>query len=193
MEIQALCEQQIREIYAAHMQRDFAPDELKPLESILRQIRRGLYKGWGLFQEGELIAYAMFMTAPGGRVALLDYYAVLPALRSGGYGSRFLALLRQKLTAYDGIVLESEHPEYAVGRRDKAIRTRRIAFYRRGGVRPTSLTSRLFDVTYAVMYLPCGRDIPDGQLFRELDSIYRQLFPHAVWQRRVELSMRLAK
>lgn len=193
IQINILTKQQVSAVYQQHMQRDFAPDELKPLDSMLRLMDQGLYRAYGLLEGGELIAYALLMTAPGGRVALLDYYAVVACRRSGGIGSRFLTLLRKELADFDGVVLESEHPEYAVGRRDKAVRTRRVAFYRRAGVRPTSLFSRLFGVTYTVMYLPCGRDIPDGCVYRELNAIYRRLFPAYIWQRKVEIGMRLAR
>lgn len=188
--LKALAREQVTEIYTRHMCRDFAPDELKPLAGILRLMDEGLYRAYGLFEEDGLRGYAMLMTSPGGRAALLDYYAVISSRRGAGYGSRFLALLREELRDLDGIVLESEHIEYAVGRKDKSIRTRRIAFYLRNGVRRTSLRSRLFGVDYTVLYLPCGRDLPDGRLFMELDAIYRTLFPAYIWQRRVEISMR---
>lgn len=188
--IKPLTKDKVSAVYTRHMCRDFAPDELKPLAGMLRLMEEGLYKAYGLFEEGELRGYAMLMTAPGGRTALLDYYAVVSSRRGGGYGSRFLQLLRRELRDFDGIVLESEHIEYAVGKRDKTTRIRRIAFYLRNGVRKTSLRSRLFGVDYTVLYLPCKQDIPDGRIYKELDAIYRTLFPAYIWQRRVEISMR---
>ena len=190
MTIHLLTTEQVAWIYHAHMQHDFAPDEMKPLQDILRLMQEGLYKGYGLWENGDLRGYALFMTAPGGRVALLDYYAVIAGHRGGGWGSRFLALLQKELAAYDGMVLESEHIAYAVGRADNAIRRRRIAFYLRNGLRMTSLQSRLFGVDFSILYMPCGRDLSDGQLYCELNAIYQRLFPAYLWQKKVELSMR---
>lgn len=188
--IHMLTVQQVTQIYKDHMSHDFSVDEIKPLCSILLLMEQGLYKGYGLFEDGVLRGYALLITAPGGRVALLDYYAILAGNRSGGLGSRFLALLRKELVGYDGIVLESEQIAYAVGRADKVIRRRRISFYLRNGVRITSLQSRLFGVAFSILYLPCSRDLPDGQIYKELDAIYRCLFPDYIWQKKVELSMR---
>ena len=92
--LKALTGEQVTDIYARHMCRDFAPDELKPLAGILRLMDEGLYRAYGLYEEGSLRGYAMLMTSPGGRTALLDYYAVISSRRGAGYGSRFLALLR---------------------------------------------------------------------------------------------------
>lgn len=188
--IKPLNKDQVSAVYTHHMYRDFAPDELKPLAGMLRLMDEGLYRAYGLFKGDNLRGYAMLMTAPGGCSALLDYFAVVSSRRGSGYGSRFLQLLRRELRDFDGIVLESEHIEYAVGKQDKMTRIRRIAFYQRNGVRRTGLHSRLFGVDYVVMYLPCKQDIPDGQIYKELDTIYRTLFPAYIWQRRVEISMR---
>lgn len=187
--IQALTPQQVAHIYHTYMPHDFAAAEIKPLAGILQLMEQGLYRGYGLWEEGALRGYALLMTAPGGRVPLLDYLAILSDQRGSGYGSRFLQLLQTELADFDGIVLEAEAIAYAVGRADRAVRTRRIAFYRRNGLRATSLQSHLFGVTLSVLYLPCGRDISDGQLYRELDAMYRLMFP--VWlSRYTQLSMR---
>ena len=189
--IQALTPQQVTQIYHRHMVRDFPADELKPLDNMLPLMRRGLYRGYGLWEDGALCAYALLMTVPDGRVPLLDYLAVVSDRRDHGYGSRFLQLLKAELADYDGIVLEAEAVAYAVGGADRAIRTRRLAFYHRNGLRSTSLQTHLFGVTLSMLYLPCGRDVSDGQLYCELDALYRRMFP--VWLSRYAcLSMRHA-
>ena len=181
---------QVAYVYNRHMRQDFAADELKPLAGIKQLMQQGCYKGYGLFENGDLSGYALLMTLPGERVVLLDYYAIVQRKRGRGYGSRFLTLLRRELAAYDGVILESERVQNAVGWPQKNIRIRRIAFYHRNGARTTCLYSRLFDVDFSVLYMPCARDLPDGRLYQALDALYRALFPPYLWQKKVELGMR---
>ncbi len=190
LHLQALSAEHITAIYHTHMQRDFAPDEIKPLSAMLKPMALGHYRGYGLFEDNTLCGYALFLMNPNGHCALLDYFAVVADKRSAGYGSRFLTLLQKELSDLDGLLLEVERVSSATNGAEKAIRRRRIAFYKRCGVRMTGLYSNLFGVDFSVMFLPCGRDIPDGRLYIECDGLYRRLFAKPIWERKVALGWR---
>ena len=86
---QVLAKEQVTEIYYEHMQQDFPPAEVKPLDVLHELMEEGVYYPYGWFDEaGTLTAYAFFVKAQKGTVALLDYFAVCSAFRSHGYGSQ---------------------------------------------------------------------------------------------------------
>lgn len=171
--LRLLSSDEVSAIYHDHAVYDFPKAELKPLSTLIRLMKTGDYLCYGLFEENELRAYAFF--AKNGAFLLLDYYAVCRGYRSSGYGGRFLARLHDNCRGIQGIILEVEAPDCAEDEGELSIRTRRIAFYQRCGVRKTALTSFLFGVEYDIMYFPCEGECPDEQLRGELLDIYRKM------------------
>lgn len=179
---QQLSPEQVTEIYQVHMQQDFPPAEVKPLAVLHRLMEQGLYEPYGWFDEtGNLTAYTFFVKAPQGRVLLLDYFAVCAPYRSCGYGSQCLARMKTMWSGVAGILAEVEDPEKSNSETERHVRTRRVAFYQRNGMRSTAVYSVLFDVPYVLHYLPLQEDCPDTQLLQELDAIYHTLFPQPVY------------
>lgn len=175
MQIRKLDTAAAREIYETRMVEDFPPDELKPFRSIEQAIRAGLYEPLAFFRDGALAAYAFQVAVPGCRSALLDYFAVLPALRGGGVGTEALRdLAAWYAPRLADLIIECEHPAEAP---DPAAARRRIGFYLRAGARATALESRLFGVRYYICALPCGADAPDAELNEDLRTIYRTIVP----------------
>ena len=78
---------------------------------------------------GDFVGLAITLTH--GDVALLDYFAVVPYRRGCGIGAAALELLKEK---YRGLALliEIEDPEDECDNR--AMRVRRLGFYRRCGM-----------------------------------------------------------
>ena len=93
LHVRKLSLSEIKAIHETHMPEAFPPSELRPYSSIKALYEGGNYMGYGLFEGEKLAAYAYFAKADGRPFALLDYFAVLPALRGNGLGSRFFTLL----------------------------------------------------------------------------------------------------
>ena len=84
-----------------------------------------------------------------------------------------------------------ERPDEAVNAEERGIRERRIAFYRKNGLKETEIRPRVFGVGYRVMYLPCRREESDEMLKAELDTLYRRMFPPEVYRRQVRFEDRI--
>ena len=58
-----LSKEELIVLYGLHMRRDFPKDELKPLHRLLQLRETGEYEPYGLFEDGELVAYALYWRA----------------------------------------------------------------------------------------------------------------------------------
>lgn len=171
--LRTLSQEEVSEIYHTHTVYDFPKTELKPLSSMLQLLQAGDYLCYGLFENENLRAYAYFFVNRD--ILMLDYFAVCRQFRCGGYGSRFLSLLKQVCSNIRGILLEVESPDCAQNQEEWSIRNRRVHFYQRNGVLKTQVTSRAFGVEYDIMYLPCKEICSDEQVREELLSVYRKM------------------
>lgn len=171
-----LPQSRLPQLYKTHITTDFAPSERRPLRAILQLAKRGQYAAYVLEEGGEIQAYACFASAPGVRGVLLDYFAVLPALRGGGVGSQFLQQVRQ-LQQASGILIESEMPQKATTPEDTAIRRRRIAFYERAGAQLAPYGWRAFGVDYNLLWLPVNTTGPTPIPEKEIRLLYTRLMP----------------
>ena len=174
-EFRLLTGEELKELYEEHMRRDFPTDELKPLAVLLAMMGRGEYEPYGLFQGGELLAYALYWRSAGEKYVMLDYFAVMPEIRSQGIGS---ALLRDMLERFckegGGVFGEVEVPETGDEAVD-ALRRRRLGFYARAGMERRGYRTRVFGVPYLV--LSYGPEISDGALMETARKLYRSAFP----------------
>ena len=185
---QKLTPEHVADIYRARMQYDFPPAEVKPLEVLQNLMKQGRYECYGWFEEsGDLVAYTFFTSAPQGKVMLLDYFAVCSFYRSHGYGSVILTLLPDLFQGRAGILAEVEDPLKSSSEAEESIRSRRVGFYQRNGLRPTTVYSVLFEVPYVLHYLPVAEDCTDAALRSELDAIYHTLFPQPIYDENVQL------
>ena len=170
-----LTEEELKELYKTHMKRDFPPDELKPLSRPLTLMGQGDYEPYGLFQEGEVLAYALYWKAGEDPYVMLDYFAVLPEGRNQGTGS---ALLRQMLDRFcqggRGVFGEVEIPNTGDEEVD-ALRRRRLGFYDRAGFRKINYYTKVFGVPYIV--LAYGPDISNDALLDTHRKLYHSAFP----------------
>lgn len=153
--------QQAEQIYIQYMKQDFAPDELKPFEMIRAALARGEYECLGFYDGERFTGYAYLVRL--GKTYLLDYFAIQADLRGSGYGSRILQMLRTEYADAESILIESENPDYAADKSDRADRQRRLRFYDKAGCLFTGVTVRLFGVEYKILELPvCGTHSPDA-------------------------------
>lgn len=180
-------------VYETYGPAFFPSDELKPSEAIQRLYDNGLYRGFGLYDttiSSQLAGYALFVCSSALPGALLDYYAVLPQYRNGGIGGKGLALLQKEFTDTCGIYIESENPACAHTEAEREIQTRRIGFYERNGAKKTGAKSRLFGVSYEILYLECRKSFSSLQTaehVQNIDAIYRAMFTEKHYRENVLL------
>ena len=187
---QVLSQEQVTKIYYEHMQQDFPPAEVKPLDVLHELMQEGVYYPYGWFDEaGTLTAYAFFVKAQKGTVALMDYFAVCSAFRSHGYGSRCLAEMQTLWRGAAGILAEVEDPAKSSSDEEQITRSRRVRFYQRNGLRATNVYSVLFGVPYVLHYFPVDEECADDLLLQELDAIYHVLFPQPIYEKNAQLWM----
>lgn len=188
MIIKELNREQRMYIYETHMKKDFPPAELKPLKSIERMFEEGIYITYGLFEQDNLLAYAFFVREKEENSLLLDYYAVVGNSRSRGVGSIFLGMLKEKLAAYEVLLLESEAIEHAADEEELSIRKRRIAFYERNGAVKTAIAAEVFGVTYTIMSIDLQKTpADDEEINRRLIALYKTMFSEKTFKTRTSV------
>lgn len=183
--LKRLSEKEVSDIYESHTIHDFPEEERKPLSSILNLMQRNIYLCYGLFEKQELRAYAYFIVNQD--LLMLDYFAVCRQYRNGGYGSRFLSLLKRECSDFRGVILEVESPDYAADERSFDRCNRRIRFYQRNGVMKTKVTSCTFDVEYDIMYLPCRETCSDEQVGKELLAVYQNILSPKMFREKLHV------
>lgn len=161
--------QQDEKIYKAQLPLDFPSGEIKLWSVVSGLINRGIYNGYGLFEDEKLLAYAF--VSGSGEYCLLDYFAVVSAQRGKGTGSMYLQELAKLYKR--NIIIEVERVECAKDEVDKEKRERRISFYERNGVLMTAILATAFGQPYNVMCLPINDSFNEKQLRYDYEAVYR--------------------
>ena len=184
--LKQLGEAQLREIYRMRMRRDFPESELKPLDTMVRMHREGVYDVLGVFDGGELAVYALVYRRTGGSVFLLDYLAVDPSRRGQGIGSAAIALIKEYYRSEaSAMFIECERPEYA----PDALEARsRIRFYMHAGAKQTDIFVTLFGVEFLILYLPFDGESVLTDCGAELLAIYRDMLAPALFESCVHMN-----
>lgn len=170
-ELRNLSTEEMREIYNKHMISDFPKSELPPLNVLEERRERDIYDCLGLFENGELKAYAFFVLNRERKYLLLDFLAVCQEGRGGGYGSHFLQLMREYYKDQNGILLECESERASQDEKEWQMRHRRIHFYEKNGCIVTKTKCMLFGVEMDILYLPIQEKDCDSE--EEINQIYR--------------------
>lgn len=177
MKVEYLDLAKIDEIYNGALQNDFPPQEIKPFDVIKALYENGEYFACGLFDEEELVGYAMFCEDEKSGYVLLDYLAIKEERRNQGMGKFFLYMLKKLLDEKTAMLIESEAvtPEDS----DEVVRTRmrRQRFYKRNGCLEMDASVTLFSTKLDVLLLPCGGFCDRKQAFRALQRIYARMLP----------------
>lgn len=168
------------------MKKQFHPGELKSLPRIEQMCLREQYCAYGLWDDSELIAYALMANTSSveDRVYLLDYYAVLPQYQDVGWGSRFLEMLRANLRG-DAIILEVEDPDYAPDEEEREHWQRRIRFYEKNGCVHTPVKLNLYGFDYTIMQLPIAQRLYHVKVRSALEEIYHVFSPPEMYAKYV--------
>lgn len=185
LEMKTLQTDAVTRIYEAHLTKDFAADELKPLSHILERIECGDYECFGFFESHQLVGYMFFSGSRKSNLLLLDYFAVVNGKRGMGYGSQMLRHVKSLEYNKDGIIIEIEHPDSAKSREDYEVRKKREAFYLNNGLEKTNVESRVNGVHFDILFFKK----PDGQgtvhIANQLQLLYEDLlsnkYKYQIW------------
>lgn len=185
MIIKDLALPEIREVYRDQLKHDFPDNERRPLNMIEKLLEEGRYLCCGIPDESGIIAYAFFMIHEG--AYLVDYYAVRKDLRGTGIGSEFLQELRSRFMGAACVLLEVDDPNADVPEEEKAVRLRRLHFYRKNGLRDTGARARTFGADYLIMEFPEGKAHDPAEAAGIYAGIYRSVLPEWLFDRMVKI------
>ena len=122
---------QLFAIYAASI----SPREQKPEDWLRAMVAALKYRVWIAQEAGRVLGFSILFVPPGEGFALLEYMAVAPEKRGHGFGGElFRRTVEHAVTPQAAglpVLLEVDSDREASS--DRAVRTRRIRFYRRLG------------------------------------------------------------
>lgn len=178
MELRQLNVEEIKVIFHQHIKNDFPISEQRPLKSIMQLKHKKQYYCFGLY-DNDLVGYAFFAGDKNKKVLLLDYFAVVKEKRNSGYGSIFVALIKEKFSEYL-IIAEVESIITARNISEKNLRQRRINFYLDNGLYQSDMICQLFGVHYQMLYF--NKEIlNDFILYHQLKALYLSIYPYLVY------------
>lgn len=123
----------------------FPPGEYLPPEKLVEMAEGGNYHFLALFDEDRFIGFMLILLY--GSMSYLFFLAIAPEYRSGGYGSRALALLSElypeRKQVVDFEMLDAAAPNYEQ-------RKKRREFYLRNGYKETGLFLSYFGGDFEV-------------------------------------------
>ena len=184
MELNLLNKEELAALYAQRLTADFPKSELKPLRAMHTLMDLGRYEPLLVTENGEAVGYAMVWLPPERNGGLLEYFAVLPHLRSGGTGSRILTLLTQR---YGQIFGEAEAPT-SEDPAENHLRLRRLGFYERNGFRVLDYECALFGVHFNCLYR--GPEEDDRVVEALHRSVYANYFTPPHMEQFIQLPLR---
>ncbi|MEG1741927.1 MAG: GNAT family N-acetyltransferase [Acetivibrio sp.] len=188
MEAKLLTREQRNSMYENHLSKDFHQDEVKSQEMIEQMILDEKYICYGFFQENQPQGYAYLIKAQGDKAILLDYLVVFEENRSKGYGSVFLTILKEELAhQYKYLLAEVENPAFSHTEKDKNIRERRIAFYKKNQFGISKVKSRVIKDDYNIIYLPLGATPSNEDIFSSMTHIYPRIFGEDYWNKNIKV------
>jgi len=72
-QIKKLQQDELKQIYKAHIREDFPRNERRPYSSMEQMTNEGKYASYGYYDDNRLLAYACYILTEDGMYALLDY------------------------------------------------------------------------------------------------------------------------
>ncbi len=183
MELVELDTARVERIYKERLIFDFPRDEQKPLNVILEAMDKGVYVCLGLVDENDAVGYVFLVKK--GKDYLIDYLAIYPEKRNSGIGGKMLLLLMEYFADADNVLLEVEDPDKCYDIDEKALQTRRRAFYLRNNCRDTGLRIMCFQVPFQILVLGEGKTDDLRDLKELYVSFYRMILPKEVFEKNI--------
>lgn len=135
---------QLKELY----EEAFPREEKKPFALMERCAEEGKMEILAVVEDGKFIGLDINMLVPGTDLALLDYFAIDPNLRGGGYGSRALKLILERFKG-NRMIFEIERPDDAADNAEQRLRRRN--FYMRNGLLETGIFASFFGAEFELL------------------------------------------
>lgn len=124
----------------------FPLEEKKPIDMMERLARVGKMELLAVSDEESVIGLAIHML--GKKSVLLDYFAILPEKRSGGYGTKILQMLTERF-GKKKYILEIEMLDEEA---DNAVqRKRRKEFYLKNGIKETGVFVNVYETDFELL------------------------------------------
>lgn len=181
MTIVPLTKDLVTDIYQAHLCQDFPPDERKPLDILLKAMDAGKYECYALIED-ELLGYAFFVKLD--RDYLLDYLAIVRGKRNLGLGAVFLEKLFCQMKDADSMIVEVEEPASGKNETERALRSRRKAFYLRNGFIDTNVNAEAFGVNFRLLE-PLNKPRSQAEIKELYLRHYQAILPPKVFETQV--------
>ncbi len=174
LEIRFFSPEELVQIYHERMVEDFPADEIKKLDMMQDLIRKRLYEPYGVYEKGELVAYALFSKDGFGReIYLLDFFSVKKELRGKGYGSKLITYFLDHYKEANALLVEVENPFLESSSSEQKIKLDRMNFYLHRGWIDTKQDVRNFDVDYRILRAPIGKRSGPEEVREDYASIYK--------------------
>lgn len=132
----------------------FPEQEKKPLQIMENLVVDNRMEMLAMVDEDEFVGLAINLIDVEQNRALLDYYAIVPEKRNGGYGSKGLEVLLDRFKNQKYIFEIETQDEKAENAEE---RKRRKAFYLRNGLKETGLFVNAYNTDFEIL-------TPDGEL-----------------------------
>ena len=130
----------------------FPAEEKKPFDYMRQLERAGKMEILSLMEREELIGLNINMLA--GDLAILDYYAILPEKRSGGYGSIGIQKIMDRFRGRKLILEIEKQDAFAPNAKERASRKK---FYMKNGLKETNLFVNVYHTDFELL-------VPEGSL-----------------------------
>ena len=156
----------LEQLYHERLAADFSPDELKPLGDLQALCRAGRYFGYAFYHQERLVGYALLTDTSDRQTVLLDYLAVVPEQRGAGFGSAILRALHDEFAPdrRRGLLVEVEAVDAAPDDAERRLRSRRVAFYQKNGLRHSQVSACWKGLRLDVLVMDLGASLADDSV-----------------------------
>lgn len=168
--------------------KDFPKNERKPIVVLLKNAYiKKISNILTLDDDDKPVAYTIAVNCGKHNCILVDYLATIGNIRSKGYGSEFIELLKEYYSDKAGIFVEIERCGLGKSEKENIQRKRRLAFYEKNGFEMTNIDLNLFGVDMNILYLPIKKPMPKN-VFNVMTEIYNDVFGRAKSARFIKMS-----
>ncbi len=172
-----------KDVFRRYMKYDFPYEELRPLRMIQDLVMKGVYYMYGIYEKETLRAYACFWEEKETNILLFDYFAVNALVRNQGYGTEAMKIILESCKNKNGVILEVENPEAAQTEEERSIREKRVAFYKRCGMKMSDVVIWLYGVEYCMLYYDMESDGVEKEIIKVMQNLYQNVLPKPVYRK----------
>ena len=83
----------------------------------------------------------------------------------------------------NGVILEVENPEAAQTEEERSIREKRVAFYKRCGMKMSDVVIWLYGVEYCMLYYDMESDGVETEIIKVMKNLYQNVLPKPVYRK----------